>query len=419
MDLINVMKNITGRARKAAASLGVMPTKKKNAILLKMAKALDQARDSIGEANEVDVANARGKGKSKAFVDRLKLDDKRIDGMCSMMREVAALDDPVGTVLEKKKRPNGLVIEKVRVPIGVIGIIYEARPNVTADCVSLCLKSGNAVILRGGSDAINSNKAICGALKKAAEAEGLNEGAFILIEDTSREIVDAMLASSDGIDLIMPRGGESLISEVAARSKVPVIKHYKGICHVYVDAEADLNRAEDICFNAKVQRPGVCNAMETMLVHEAVAEKFLPRIAAELRGSGVKMKGCPRTREILGSDVAEAGEKDFATEWLDLILNIRVVRSLEEAIEHIARFGSNHSDAIVTRNRRTGEEFTGRVDSAAVYVNASTRFTDGGEFGKGAEIGISTDKLHARGPMGLEELCTYKYVIRGRGQIRT
>ncbi len=419
MDLINVMKNITGRARKAAASLGVMPTKKKNAILLKMAKALDQARDSIGEANEVDVANARGKGKSKAFVDRLKLDDKRIDGMCSMMREVAALDDPVGTVLEKKKRPNGLVIEKVRVPIGVIGIIYEARPNVTADCVSLCLKSGNAVILRGGSDAINSNKAICGALKKAAEAEGLNEGAFILIEDTSREIVDAMLASSDGIDLIMPRGGESLISEVAARSKVPVIKHYKGICHVYVDAEADLNMAEDICFNAKVQRPGVCNAMETMLVHEAVAEKFLPRIAAELRGSGVKMKGCPRTREILGSDVAEAGEKDFATEWLDLILNIRVVRSLEEAIEHIARFGSNHSDAIVTRNRRTGEEFTGRVDSAAVYVNASTRFTDGGEFGKGAEIGISTDKLHARGPMGLEELCTYKYVIRGRGQIRT
>lgn len=419
MDPTSAMKNITGRAKKAAAFLAVMPAKKKNAILLKMAKALDQARGSIKEANEADVASARERGKSKAFIDRLKLDDKRIDGMCSMMREVAALDDPVGKILEKKKRPNGLVIEKVRVPIGVIGIIYEARPNVTADCVSLCLKSGNAVILRGGSDAINSNKAICGALEKAAGAEGLNEGAFILVEDTSREMVDAMLGASDGIDLIMPRGGESLINEVAAKSKVPVIKHYKGICHVYVDAEADLNMAEDICFNAKVQRPGVCNAMETMLVHEAVAEEFLPRIAAELRGAGVELKGCPRTREILGGDAVEAGEKDYATEWLDLILNIRVVRSLEEAIAHIARFGSNHSDAIVTRNRRAGEEFTRRVDSAAVYVNASTRFTDGGEFGKGAEIGISTDKLHARGPMGIEELCTYKYVIRGKGQIRT
>ncbi|MFH1552825.1 MAG: glutamate-5-semialdehyde dehydrogenase [Candidatus Omnitrophota bacterium] len=417
MDSINVMKDITARAGKAAAILRVISTKEKNAILLAMAESIDKARDEIKKANETDVANAENAGKNKAFIDRLKLDDKRIDGMCSVMREVAALDDPVGKVIEKRKRPNGLVIEKVRVPIGVIGIIYESRPNVTADCIALCLKSGNAVILRGGSDAANSNKAICGAAKKAANAEGLDEGAFILIEDTSRELVDAMLKAQGEIDLIMPRGGESLIREVAEKSRIPVIKHYKGICHVYVDAEADLGMAENVCFNAKVQRPGVCNAMETMLVHESVAGEFLPRIAARLRAEGVVLKGCPRTRQILG-DAEEATEEDFSTEWLDLVLNIRVVRSLDEAISHIAKFGSNHSDAIITRNRENGTEFTRRVDSATVYINASTRFTDGGEFGKGAEIGISTDKLHARGPMGLEELCTYKYVIHGKGQIR-
>ncbi|MGB3057785.1 MAG: glutamate-5-semialdehyde dehydrogenase, partial [Candidatus Omnitrophota bacterium] len=346
------------------------------------------------------------------------LDDKRIDGMRDMLRQVAGLPDPVGTVLEKTERPNGLVIAKVRVPIGVIGIIYESRPNVTADCAALCLKSGNAVILRGGSEAINSNKAIYEALKKGAKKAGLVEGAFILIEDNSREMVDAMLEATGGIDLLMPRGGESLIRSVAEKSRIPVIKHYKGICHVFVDADADLKMAEEICFNAKVQRPGVCNAMETMLVHEAVAGEFLTRMAGRFREAGVKIKGCPRTRQII-TGAEEVTDEDFRTEWLDLILNIRVVRSLEEAIGHIAKFGSEHSDAIVTKNKKNAEAFTRQVDSAAVYVNASTRFTDGGEFGKGAEIGISTDRIHARGPMGLEELCTYKYVVHGSGQIRT
>jgi len=419
MDSNGIMKDITDRAKKAAAGLRVMSADEKNRVLLAMADGLDGARESIAEANGIDLAKAEGKGRNKVFLDRLKLDKKRIDGMCSMMREVAALDDPVGEILEKRERPNGLVIEKVRVPIGVIGIIYEARPNVTADCIALCFKSGNAVILRGGSDAINSNKTIYEAVKKAAVGCGLDENAFILIEDTSRDVVGAMLKASDGIDLIMPRGGESLIREVTEKSTVPVIKHYKGICHVYVDAAADLDMAESICLNAKVQRPGVCNAMETMLVHEAVAEDFLSRVAPRLRDEGVTIKGDAETRRILGGDIAEAGEKDFATEWLDLILNIRVVRSLDEAIDHIAKFGSGHSDAIVTEDTGAGREFTGRVDSAAVYTNASTRFTDGGEFGKGAEIGISTGKLHARGPVGLEELTIYKYVVRGNGQIRT
>lgn len=418
MDDAAIMKEIIVKAKIAALKLSVMPAEKKNNVLLSMATALDKTRGSIKEANKVDIKNAQGKGKDKAFIDRLELTDKRIDGMCDMIREVAGLNDPVGEVLQENKRPNGLVIKKVRVPIGVIGIIYESRPNVTADCISLCFKSGNAVILRGGSDAINSNKAIYDVLKEAAGKEGLDKGAFILIEDTRRELVDAMLESTDGLDLIMPRGGESLIKEVVSKSKVPIIKHYKGICHVYVDSEADLDMAENICFNAKVQRPGVCNAMETMLVHEAVAKKFLPRIAAKLHKEDVVLKGCSMTRQILGQGVGEAREEDYATEWLDLILNIRVVRSMEEAIAHIAKFGSKHSDAIVTGNRAKGDEFTKRVDSAAVYVNASTRFTDGGEFGKGAEIGISTDKIHARGPVGLEELTTYKYIIQGKGQVR-
>ncbi|MBU1657325.1 MAG: glutamate-5-semialdehyde dehydrogenase, partial [Candidatus Omnitrophica bacterium] len=321
--------------------------------------------------------------------------------------------------LERLERPNGLVIEKVRVPIGVIGIIYESRPNVTADCTALCFKSGNAVILRGGSDAISSNKAIYNAMKEAASAAGLTEDAFILVEDTSRELVDDMLNSSGGIDLIMPRGGESLIRQVVEKSRVPVIKHYKGICHVYVDEHADLSMAEEICYNAKVQRPGVCNAMETMLVHESVAAFFLPRVFKKLSEAGVTLKGDTAARKILGSkSIVEATEDDFHTEYLDLVLNIRVVDSLDEAVDHIAEFGTDHSDAIVTENEKNALEFTKRVDSAAVYVNASTRFTDGGEFGKGAEIGIATGKLHARGPMGLSELTTYKYVVTGTGQVR-
>ena len=419
MDSRTVMNDITTRARRAAAKLAVMDTDQKNKALRAMAAAIEKSREKIKKANEADISRAVKNRKPAAFIDRLKLDDKRIDGMAAMLRDVAGLADPVGEVLEARERPNGLLIEKVRVPIGVIGIIYESRPNVTADCVSLCLKSGNAVILRGGSDALSSNKAINDALKQGAVEKGLDEGAFILIEDTSRQLVEAMLLAEGGIDLIMPRGGESLIREVSEKSRIPVIKHYKGICHVYVDQKADLDMAEKICLNAKVQRPGVCNAMETMLVHEKAAEEFLPRVLGKLGEAGVAVKGCPRTRQILGEGVEKADEKDFATEWLDLVLNVRVVGSIDEAVEHITRFGSAHSDAIVTEDAAAAREFLRRVDSAAVYVNASTRFTDGGEFGKGAEIGISTDKLHARGPMGLEELCTYKYVVRGSGQIRT
>ena len=410
------MKNIIERARASSRLLAVATREDKDKSLLAMAEALDASREKIKKANSIDLKEAEGK--NQAFLDRLKLDDKRIDGMAGMLRDVAALEDPVGDVLEEVRRPNGLVIEKVRVPIGVIGIIYEARPNVTADCAALCLKSGNAVILRGGSNAINSNKAIYEVLKEGSKKSGFIEDSFLLIEDTSRELVDEMLSAVGGIDLVMPRGGESLIEEVVSKSKVPVIKHYKGICHVYVDSEADLTMAEEISFNAKVQRPGVCNAMETMLVHEKVAEEFLPSISGRLKESGVKIKGCSKTRKIL-TDIEAVRDEDFYTEWLDLVLNIRVVSSVGEAIDHISKYGSSHSDAIVTENEKTAEEFTKRVDSSSVYVNASTRFTDGGEFGKGAEIGISTDKLHARGPMGLEELCTYKYVIRGTGQVRT
>ncbi len=418
MESKNIMKGITDTAREGAIALSLLDAKKKNKILILMAEGLASSREKIKKANAEDIRSAEEKGMSGAFIDRLKLDNARIDGMCQMMRDVAALEDPVGAVFEKTKRPNGLLIEKVRVPIGVIGIVYEARPNVTADCISLCLKSGNAVILRGGSASINSNRAIYHVLKDVSEECGLQKGAFILVEDTDRELVDAMLESIGKIDLVIPRGGESLIREVVAKSKVPVIKHYKGICSVYVDDEADLVMAENICINAKVQRPGVCNAMETMLVHKSVADEFLKSICPKLEKSGVKLKGCEQTIRILGGGVEKAEDKDFSTEWLDLILNVRVVKSLDEAVDHIHIFGSGHSDAIITRNASHAARFVKKVDSSAVYVNASTRFTDGNEFGKGAEIGISTDRLHARGPMGLEELTTYKYVVHGTGQIR-
>ena len=418
MGSVEKMKEITERARSSAIELAVMSTEDKDRALVAMAKGLAASKEEIIKANRMDLDNAKKEGKSSAVIDRLELTDKRFQDMCSMLRDVAALKDPVGDVLETVERSNGLVIEKVRVPIGVIGIIYESRPNVTADCVSLCLKSGNSAILRGGSDSINSNKAIYAALKKAADEAGLPDGAFTLIEDTSREMVDAMLSSVDGIDLIMPRGGESLIRAVVEKSKIPVIKHYKGVCHVYVDSKADKAMALNICINAKVQRPGVCNAMETMLVHRDIAREFLPLAAAELKAKGVELKGCEETREILSDEVSPASDQDYSTEWGDLILNIRVVGSLGEAVKHITKFGSAHSDAIVTDDAARASLFARKVDSSAVFINASTRFNDGGEFGKGAEIGISTDKIHARGPMGLEELCIYKYVVKGTGQIR-
>ena len=387
------MNEIVAKAKRAAGELAVLSEEKKNEVLLAMAEAIDRSRDEIQKANKIDIERAEKSEKNSAFIDRLILSDKRIDGMISMINEVVELADPVGAVLEKSERPNGLIIEKVRVPIGVIGIIFESRPNVTADCAALCLKSGNVVILRGGSDAIESNKAIYHVMKKAADEFGLCDGAFILVEDTSRELVKDMLKATDGIDLIMPRGGESLIRFVVENSRIPVIKHYKGICHIYVDEDADISMAEEICFNAKVQRPGVCNAMETMLVHQSAAGEFLPVIAKRLNDAGVELRGCEKTvGELSDYDVKKADDDDFATEHLELILNVRVVASLEEAIEHIAKFGSSHSDAIVTANSDNSERFLKCVDSSAVYVNASTRFTDGGEFGKGAEIGISTDK---------------------------
>ncbi|MBD3295753.1 MAG: glutamate-5-semialdehyde dehydrogenase [Candidatus Omnitrophica bacterium] len=412
------MNEIVLRSRAAAAKLAIIPTGTKNRALTAMAEALRGGRNRILKANELDLENARKAGRSSAFIDRLELTDKRFESMCGMLVNVASLEDPVGKVLGTVERENGLVIEKVRVPIGVIGIIYESRPNVTADCVSLCIKSGNSVILRGGSDSINSNKAIYAVLSRAAEASGLPEGAFILLEDTSRELVDAMLTATGKIDLIMPRGGENLIRTVVDKSKVPVIKHYKGVCHVYVDKAADIDMAAAICENAKIQRPGVCNAMETMLVHADIAGTFLRVIQKRLEQNSVRIKGCEKTVAILGDTVERATEKDYDTEWADLILNVRVVDSLDSAVEHISRFGSGHSDAIITEEKAAAEEFTKKVDSSAVFVNSSTRFNDGGEFGKGAEIGISTDKIHARGPMGLEELCIYKYIVRGDGQVR-
>jgi len=395
-----------------------MKTAKKNEALFLMQEALSSSKELIKDANRIDLDNSKKKGKNQAFLDRLELTDRRIEDMCQMFKDVIALEDPIGKILEKKVRPNGLIINKVRVPIGVIGIIYESRPNVTADCISLCFKSGNAVILRGGSDSINTNKAIYDVLKKSISELSFPEGVFTLIEDTSRVLVDEMLKARGDIDLIMPRGGESLIEEVVNKSKIPVIKHYKGICHIYVDKDADLSMARDICINAKVQRPGVCNAMETMLVHNEIAGKFLPEIAAQLNNFGVKIKGCDRTVNLLGALASPVTVQDYYTEWLDLVLNIRIVDSLDEAVSHINKYGSKHSDAIVTKNENAGREFCARVDTSSVYVNASTRFTDGAEFGLGAEIGISTDKIHARGPMGLNELTTYKYVIRGTGQIR-
>jgi glutamate-5-semialdehyde dehydrogenase len=415
----DTIKDIVTRAKEAAPGLGRLDTAVKDRTLLAMAGMLDKERSAIKAANDLDVKKATESGKDPAFIDRLKLNDKRIDGMRDMMKEVAALSDPLWAVIDRKERPNGLVIDKVRVPIGVIGIIYESRPNVTADCIALCFKSGNAVILRGGSDAINSNKVIYALLKKAASGEKLEEGVFQLVEDTRREAVDEMLQSSWGIDLIMPRGGESLIRNVVEKSRIPVIKHYKGVCHVFIDSESDRKMAFDIAYNAKVQRPGVCNAMETLLVHEGVAWDVLPEIAKRYREAGVAMKGCPVTAGILKAfDIAEVREEDYYTEYSALKMNIRVVLSIDEAIRHISGYGSHHSDAIVTNNSANAEKFLREVDSAAVYVNASTRFTDGGEFGLGAEIGISTDKIHARGPMGLEELTIYKYIVRGTGQVR-
>jgi glutamate-5-semialdehyde dehydrogenase len=417
MDIKELVSAKAKEARDGARSLARASSKQKNDALLKMAVALKKRSKELMKENVKDTVFARKKGLSKAMIDRLTLTQKRIEEMSQGLVEVAALPDPVGEVIKMWQRPNGMTVGKMRVPIGVIGIIYESRPNVTADATSLCLKAGNAVILRGGSEAIHSNRAIVKILRDVARAEGINEGAITFIDIPDREAVMEMLKLEGIIDLIIPRGGEGLIRAVTENSRIPVLKHYKGVCHVFVDRDADLTMAEDICFNAKVQRPGTCNAMETMLVDRKIAKAFLPLMAERFAKAGVLLKGCPETRKIVSS-VQKAAEEDYYNEYLDLILNVRVVRDMEEAMKHIAQYSSAHSDSIVTRDYARGMRFLREVDSSAVFINASTRLNDGFQFGLGAEIGISTDKIHARGPMGLEELTCTKFIVLGNGQLR-
>ena len=413
-------KNIEAMVKKtkeASRRLALIDTKAKDRALTAMAEALKKNGAYIISENRKDLTAAGKKALSSALIERLTLTEKRVVSMAESLAQVAGLKDPVGEVIETINRPNGLLIKKVRVPIGVILIIYESRPNVTSDCIGLCLKSSNAVILRGGSEAIRSNIAIFDVLNKEAVKCRIPEGAISMIQDTDRRIVDLLLKQEGLIDLVMPRGGESLIREVTKRSRIPVIKHYKGVCHTYVDGAANLKMAGNICFNAKVQRPGVCNAMETMLVDKRVAGRFLPKMIRRFQAAGVEIRGSKEVKAMV-KDVKPATEGDWYTEYLDLVLSVKIVNGVREAIEHIMKYGSYHSDTIVTDDEATAAKFLKEVDSACVYVNASTRFTDGGEFGKGAEIGISTDKIHARGPMGLEELTSYKYVIYGSGQVR-
>lgn len=411
------IKQIAQDAKLASRKMGGISAQIKNDALLRMAEDLINNTDKLVEANSKDLVYAKEKGLSKAMQDRLMINKDRIKKMADSLREVALLNDPVGEIVKMWRRPNGLQIGKLRTPIGVIGIIYESRPNVTADAASLCLKSGNAVILRGGSEAIHSNVAIADILIKAATESGLPPKALQLIDTTDRAAVQELLKMDDYIDLIIPRGGHSLIRTVVENSSIPVIKHDKGLCHVYIDSKADLKMGEEIAYNAKTQRPSVCNAMETLLVHKDVAKKFLPSMIKRFKESDVLVRGCPKTVEIV-KDIEEASEEDWNTEYLDLILSVKVVESLNEALEHIACFGSMLSESIVTTDYNRSWRFLREVDAAAVFVNASTRFTDGNQFGLGAEMGISTQKLHCRGPMGLEELTSTKYIIFGNGQIR-
>ncbi|MCM8789983.1 MAG: glutamate-5-semialdehyde dehydrogenase [Candidatus Omnitrophica bacterium] len=417
MQLNEQLTNIARKAQVASRQLINISSEEKNNILREMATELQKCADLILKANKKDIAKAKKQKLSPVFIERLALDEKRIAEMSNSLLEVVALNDPVGEVIKAWRRPNGLWIHKVRVPIGVIAIIYESRPNVTSDCIGLCFKSGNSVILRGGSESLQSNLAIYEALNSVLKKRNLAEGAINMITTTDRSAVNALLKLKDYIDLVIPRGGESLINKVVSVSLIPVIKHYKGICHIFVDEWADLNMAQDICFNAKVQRPAVCNAMESMLVHKDVALRFLPGMLAKFDQAGVEIRGCAITKKLF-KKAKIAAAKDYRTEYLDLILSVKVVNDLNEAIEHINYNGSHHSDSIITENYENALRFLRSVDSACVYVNASTRFSDGFQFGMGAEIGISTDKLHARGPMALEELTTYKYMVFGSGQIR-
>ena len=418
MDIKNYVKQIAQNAQTASRQLSRVSSLAKNNALLQMADELVKNTDHLIAENDRDVTEAKKSVVlSKVMVERLTLNKKTIADMAQGLREVAALPDPTGKVTSMWRRPNGLLVGRMRIPLGVIGIIYESRPNVTADASALCLKSGNAVILRGGSEAINSNLAICSILQSVLRKNSLPEAAIQVIPITDRAAVNEMLQLDEYIDLIIPRGGEELIRAVVAQSKIPVIKHYKGVCHIFVDAHADLEMAVNICFNAKVQRPGVCNALETLLVHKDIARKFLPMVAEGLKNADVILKGCAKTRKIL-KDIEAASEDDWYAEYLDLILAIRIVEDIDEAIAHIEKYGSLHTESIITADYTNSQRFLNEVNSSTVMVNASTRFSDGFELGLGAEIGISTTKLHAFGPMGLEELTTAKFIVYGNGQVR-
>lgn len=404
-------------AKAASRELVKLNAEQKNFALKCIAEELNASRDELKEKNQLDLANGEEKGLSKAFIDRLALDDKRIDGMISLLHDVISLKDPVGQILGMDTLPNGLKVGQMRMPLGVVGIIFESRPNVCIEVAALTLKSANGVILRGGSDAINSNVCLTSIIKKGLKKAGLPEHAVEVVEDTDRESVKELLKLKDYIDVIIPRGGLNLIRFVEENSVIPVIRHDLGICHTYIDQYANIDMAISIAYNAKVQRPGVCNSMETLLVHQEIADSVLPKLKAEYDKAGVVLKGCTKTQKAL-EGIEAATEEDWSTEYLDLILSVKIVDSIDEAIEHINTYGSHHSDAIVSDHHAMGMQFLNEVDSAACYINASTRFTDGNEFGLGAEMGISNQKLHVRGPMGLTELTSAKYIVFGTGQIR-
>ena len=417
MTIESTIRDMARAARAAAHKLGRVSSGQKNSALFAIAAGLEEEADFIRSENEKDLSRAEEMGLSSAMIDRLTIKDATIEAMVAGLNEVAGLNDPVGTMGPTWIRPNGLQIARMRIPLGVIGIIYESRPNVTVDAAGLCLKAGNAVILRGGSEAFFSNQALAAIIEQALENSGLPDKAVQVVPVREREAVYALLNQEAFIDLIIPRGGEGLIRSVVENSKIPVLKHYKGVCHIYVDLDADLEMAQHICFNAKVQRPGVCNAMETLLVHRSVAKAFLPAMAARFKEAGVELRGCAETCRLV-PDAKKAQESDWPAEYLDLILAVKVVKDMDEALAHIAAYSSNHSEAIVTRDYERANRFVREADSSVVLVNASTRFNDGGQLGLGAEIGISTSKLHAFGPMGLEELTTTKFVVKGNGQIR-
>jgi len=418
MDIPKVIHEMALEAKQAARPLGTLSRGVKDKVLLRMAQLLKERQAKIQAENAKDVDKAKAEGHPAAFIDRLTLSDKVMNSMVQALEEVAALPDPVGEVVKMWRRPNDLLVGRVRIPLGVIGFIYESRPNVTVDAASLCLKSGNAIILKGGKEALHSNLALAKLMQDALGEFNIPAGAVQVIPSVAREATLELLKQDELVDLIIPRGGEGLIRFVAANSRIPVLKHYKGVCHIFVDQGADPDLAESVCFNAKVQRPGVCNSMETMLVHETIAPEFLPRMHARFREAGVELRGCPATQK-LDPQVKPAQEQDWGYEFLDLILAVKMVPSLEAALTHIAKYSSNHTEAIITRDYDRAQRFLQKVDSSVVLVNASTRFNDGGELGLGAEIGISTSKLHAFGPMSLEELTTTKFIVYGSGQIRT